>query len=97
MDFLSYLEWIPEPLPGLASGGRCGPTLPRLPFTPVAECSFLLLEPVTLATTPPGFMLADPPDWNVLSPNIHKVLALTLFRCLLKSYHSRGSFTDHST
>ena len=42
----------------------------------------MLLEPVTFATTP-GFVLADPPDppvtplGNVLSPNIHKVLALT--------------------
>ena len=25
MDFQPHLEWIPEPLPGLAAGGLCGP------------------------------------------------------------------------
>ena len=76
MDFVSYLEWIPEPClawPQVASVVP-GPTLPCLHFAPVAEGSFLLLEPATRATTP-GVMLANPPDWNVLSPYIHKILS----------------------
>ena len=63
-------------LSGLAAGGLCGPRShsPVLHFAPAAEGSFLLLEPATRATTP-GFMLANPPDWNVLSPYVHKILS----------------------